>query len=70
MINHEIEIEIAKDGTVKAEIKGAKGKGCLAYAEALQRVVGKITEQELTSEYYEPDEEVRLKPLLYNQEKQ
>ena len=35
MENHEIVIDIDKKGTVNAEIKGAKGKGCLAYVELL-----------------------------------
>jgi len=68
MENHEIEIEISKTGEVRAHIKGAKGKACLAYAELLEKIVGQMSDKELTSEYYEPDSETRIKPLLENRE--
>ncbi len=60
MKNHDIFIEITPKGEVRAEIKGAKGPSCLQYAKLLQEIVGSITSQELTSEYYEPDEGVTL----------
>ena len=63
MKNHEIEIEIGPHGEVRATISGVKGKGCLKYAELLEQIVGKITSQELTSEYYEPDEAVEIRPV-------
>ena len=60
MPRHEIEIEIRKDGQVRVHIKGAKGKSCLTYARLLQEIVGKLKDQRLTSEYYEPDEKARI----------
>ena len=60
MAQHDIEIEIRRNGEVRAHIKGAKGKGCLTYAKLLQQIVGKLKSQQLTSEYYEPDEKVRI----------
>ena len=55
MESHEILIEIGPDGKVRAEIRGAKGKACLKYAQLLESIIGKETERELTSEYYEPE---------------
>jgi len=60
MPKHEIEIEITRTGEVKAHIKGVKGKACLTYAKLLAQIVGAVKSQQLTSEYYEPDEKVRI----------
>lgn len=66
MPEHEIEIEITADGTVKARIMGAKGAGCTAYADLLAKIVGRETGRELTAEYYEPGPPVQIKPLAEN----
>jgi len=60
MAQHDIEIEINKAGEVKVHIKGVKGKGCLKYAEFLKELVGEVKSQQLTSEYYEPDEKAKI----------
>jgi hypothetical protein len=60
MSEHELEIEILKDGTVRAKVSGAKGPGCLEYAKALEAIVGRMTGKELTAEYYEPGPPVRV----------
>lgn len=60
MAQHEIEIEIGKDGQVKVHVKGAKGKACLEYAKWLTEIIGKVEDQQLTSEFYEPEEKVRI----------
>lgn len=60
MAQHDIEITIAKTGEVKVHVKGAKGKGCLTYAKLLAGIVGKVKSQQFTSEYYEPDDKVRI----------
>ena len=60
MAQHEVEITISKTGEVKVHVKGAKGKACLEYAEWLSRVVGKVKDQKLTSEYYEPEVKSRI----------
>lgn len=65
MAQHEVEIVISKTGQVKVHVKGVKGKGCLEYAQWLSKVVGKINDQKLTSEYYEP--EVKSKINLHQQ---
>lgn len=60
MAKHEMEIEITPAGEVKVHIKGVKGKSCLTYAKMMEEIVGKIASQQLTSEYYEPDEKVKI----------
>ena len=60
MPKHEVEITISKTGEVRAHIKGAKGKGCVAYSKWLCEIVGKIKEQQMTSEHYEPDVKARI----------
>lgn len=60
MAQHEVEITISKTGEVKAHIKGAKGKSCLAYSKWLSELVGKVKDQQLTSEYYEPEIKARI----------
>lgn len=50
---HELEIEIGPDGRVQVHVKGAKGADCLQYVQLFQ-TMGQVTDQSLTSEYYEP----------------
>jgi acylphosphatase len=53
METHELELEIAPDGTVRMHVRGAKGAACEKYAEWLTRLlVGEAT-IERTEEYYE-----------------
>jgi hypothetical protein len=60
MAQHEVEITISKTGEVKVHVKGVKGKACLAYSKWLAELVGKIRNQQLTSEYYEPEIKARI----------
>jgi len=60
MAQHEVEITISKTGEVKVHVKGVKGKGCLEYAEWLSKIVGKVKDRKLTSEYYEPEVKTRI----------
>lgn len=60
MPQHDVEITISKTGEVKAHIKGAKGKACLAYSKWLSDLVGKVKNQQLTSEFYEPEIKARI----------
>ncbi len=60
MAQHEVEIVISKTGEVKVHVKGVKGKGCLAYTEWLSKIVGRVKDQKLTSEYYEPEVKSRI----------
>jgi len=60
MEQHDADITITKAGEVKVHVKGAKGKACLNYTQFIADLVGKVRDQSLTSEYYEPDSTVRL----------
>jgi hypothetical protein len=60
MENHELRIEIGKDGKVRVETTGVKGKACLEYIKLVEQIVGKSLGQELTQEYYEPDSRVQI----------
>ena len=60
MAQHEVEISISKTGDVKVHIKGAKGKACMEYAKWLTEVIGRVKNQQMTSEYYEPDVKSRI----------
>ncbi len=48
----ELDITIEKDGTLKAHIKGVKGKACLDTVELLKKAVGSHKDKKLTSDYY------------------
>jgi hypothetical protein len=60
MAQHEVDITISKTGEVKVHIKGVKGKGCLAYAKWLSELIGKVKNQQLTSEHYEPEVKAKI----------
>jgi len=60
MAQHEVEITISKTGEVKVHIKGVKGKSCLAYSKWLTELIGKVKDQQLTSEFYEPEIKARI----------
>jgi len=68
MAKHEVEITISAKGEVRVHVKGAKGKACMEYAKWLTEVVGRIKDQKLTSEYYEPDTKaaIKLQQKLHN----
>ncbi len=59
MVQREYEITIGADGSVEVYVKGFKGKGCLAAAKFFEEIVGEVNSTRMTSEFYEPDEEVR-----------
>jgi len=60
MPQREFEINIAPDGSVEVHIKGYKGKRCLDAVKMLEQIVGQVKTRRETSEFYEPEEEVRL----------
>lgn len=51
----ELEIEIDPVGQVQVHVKGSKGKRCLDYVEIFRELLGPVTEQTLTDEYYEAE---------------
>ena len=61
MQQREFEITIGPDGAVEVHVKGYKGKRCLEAVKMFERIVGEMKSQRLTSEYYDPEEEVRYR---------
>ena len=61
MAQRELEIVIGADGNVQVHVQGYKGKSCLEAARFLEELIGRTESRQLTSEYYEPDEEVRFR---------
>jgi hypothetical protein len=59
MPQREFDITIARDGSVELHIKGYKGKGCLEAIRAFEQVIGQLKQRQETSEFYEPEENVR-----------
>ena len=60
MFSHCLFVPILKNGEVKVHVKGAKGKTCLTYAQWLTELIGKVKDQQLTSEFYEPEIKARI----------
>jgi len=61
MRQREFEITIRKDGSEEVQVKGYKGRRCLDAVRMFERVIGKQKSQRLTSEYYDPEEEVQYR---------
>ena len=49
----EIVFDIAPDGSVTFEVKGAKGPECLDLTKGIEDELGVVVSREKTSEYYE-----------------
>ncbi len=60
MAQREFDLVIGPDGNVELKVHGFKGKSCLEAMKIFQELVGELKSQELTSEYYAPDEDVRI----------
>jgi hypothetical protein len=60
MPQREFDITIGPDGSVELNVKGFKGKGCLEAMKMFEGIVGELKSQRETSEFYEPDEQVRF----------
>jgi hypothetical protein len=60
MPQREFDITIGPDGTVEVHVKGYKGKSCLEAMKIFEQVVGEMKSRHETSEFYEPDEQVRF----------
>lgn len=55
----EFNLTIGPDGSVELLVKGYQGKGCLEAMKLFERIVGELKSQRETSEFYEPEEQVR-----------
>jgi hypothetical protein len=61
MPQREFDITINRDGTVEVHIQGYKGKGCLEALKIFEQTIGPVKSRRETSEFYEPEEEVRFR---------
>src|SRR4029078_9045046 len=61
MPEREYEVTIGADGTVNLNIHGHKGKSCLDVVKIFEAIVGPKQSQQLTREFYEPDEQVQYR---------
>jgi hypothetical protein len=59
MPQREFDIAISPEGNVELHVKGYKGKACLEAMRLFEKIVGELKSQRETSEFYEPDEQVR-----------
>jgi hypothetical protein len=60
MAQHDVEITISRTGEVKVHVRGAKGKACVEYAKWLTKVIGRVKDEQKTSEFYEPEVKSRI----------
>ena len=54
MEQHEFDISIAADGTVRIETHGVKGPACEEYVKLFEEILAGQSTFERTAEYYEP----------------
>jgi hypothetical protein len=59
MPQREFDITIGPGGEVELHVTGYKGKSCLEAVKLFEQIVGELKAQQETSEFYEPDEQVR-----------
>jgi len=59
MSDKKLKIKLLPNGEIQMETHGVKGKKCLDYIEVLKKLVDvKITDTQLSQEYYETDTEI------------
>ena len=59
MSDRKLKIKLLPNGEIQMETHGVKGKKCLDYIDVLKKLVDiKITDTQLTQEYYETETEV------------
>lgn len=59
MSDKKLKIKLLPNGEIQMETQGIKGKKCLDYIEVLKKLVNvKITDTQLSQEYYETETEV------------
>ncbi len=59
MSDKKLKIKLLPNGEIQMETQGVKGKKCLDYIEVLKKLVDvKITDTQLSQEYYETESEV------------
>ena len=59
MSGKKLKIKLLPNGEIQMETQGVKGKKCLDYIDILKKLVDvKITDTQLSQEYYETESEV------------
>ena len=59
MSGKKLKIKLLPNGEIQMETQGVKGKKCLDYIDVLKKLVDvKITDTQLSQEYYETESEV------------
>ncbi len=59
MSEKKLKIKLLPNGEIQMETQGVKGKKCLDYIDVLKKLVDvKITDTQLSQEYYETESEV------------
>ena len=59
MAKKQLKIKLLPNGEIQMETIGIKGKKCLDYIEVLKKLVdAKITDTQLSQEYYETESEI------------
>lgn len=59
MSDKKLKIKLLPNGEIQMETQGVKGKKCLDYIEVLKKLVDvKITDTQLSQEYYETETEI------------
>jgi hypothetical protein len=59
MPQREFDITIAANGEVELHVQGYKGRACLEAVKLFEQIVGEMKSRRETSEFYEPEEQVR-----------
>ncbi len=59
----EIIVDISSEGEIRIETRGFKGKSCVAESQFLKDLLGKETEKNLTSTYWEEEQTLIKKHL-------
>jgi hypothetical protein len=58
-MSKKMKIKLLPNGEIQMETNGVKGKKCLDYIEVLKKLVNvKITDTQLSQEYYETESEI------------
>ena len=59
MSGKKLKIKLMPNGKIQMETQGVKGKKCLDYIDVLKKLVDvKITDTQLSQEYYETENEI------------
>jgi hypothetical protein len=53
-------IRIGNDGRTQIRVEGGEGADCLAFTQAMERALGAVEHRELTADYDQEPEQVRV----------